>query len=190
MEQTKNEAGLEGGGNVGSAESGNQAICTSVNVSPSQGGQWNNVNGPVHPPPLVSSVYATAGTTPGNQIFMGHNSIPGTLNRERERDRIQPGIPGLLPSPAVHPVMNSGQQRHGEWDCPECNGHNYATQLACFKCGKKKPVQATSKRPGDWYCSVCSAHNYASRDLCFKCNGKKIVGTESVSYGGNRRPGD
>jgi len=190
MEQTKNGSGLEAGGQATNVQPGNQVISTSVDVSPQLGGQQNNVNRPAQPPPPPPA-YAAVGAIPNNQMYMGHNPPPvQNVYRERERDRIPIGQPGQLAPPPGPPVINSAQQRYGEWDCPGCNGHNYVNRVDCFKCGMVKPLDAKAKRPGDWYCIGCSAHNYASRDLCFRCQKGKPAGMESVTYGGNRRPGD
>jgi len=190
MEPTKNGSGVEAGGQVGNRQPDNQVVSASVDVAPYQGGQYN-ASGPTQPLQPQSSAFAAVGTMPDNQMHMGKNVLPvQNFHRERERDRIPLGQPGQLQPPPGLPVINSIQQRYGEWDCPGCNGHNYANRVDCFRCGIKKPLDAKDKRPGDWYCLGCSAHNYATRDLCFRCHKGKPTGMESVTYGGNRRPGD
>jgi len=189
MEQTKNGSGFEAGGHVGIRQPDNQVVSASVDVPPYQGGQYS-ASGPPPPQP-PSSASAAAGTVPGYHTHMRQNPPPvQNFHRERERDRIPTGHPGQLQTPPGLPVINSIQQRFGEWDCPGCNAHNYANRVDCFKCGKKKPLDVKDQRPGDWYCLGCSAHNYSTRDQCFRCQKGKPTGTETVTYNGNRRPGD
>ncbi|XP_002986556.2 zinc finger Ran-binding domain-containing protein 2 [Selaginella moellendorffii] len=67
----------------------------------------------------------------------------------------------------------------GDWFCPSCNTHNFASRGTCFKCGNEKVENNASMdgrpgwRMGDWTCTGCSEHNFASRTECFKCNAPK-----------------
>jgi len=75
--------------------------------------------------------------------------------------------------------FGGSERRPGDWDCPSCNAHNYASKISCFICKKPKPenIEKTTtggftggdRRPGDWDCPECNAHNYASKRACFKC---------------------
>ena len=81
-------------------------------------------------------------------------------------------------------------RRPGDWDCPSCNAHNFASKQACYHCGEAKPANlptesvygggynggfqgAANRRPGDWDCDQCGAHNFASRNACYKCQAPK-----------------
>merc|ERR1712216_715012 len=85
--------------------------------------------------------------------------------------------------------------RPGDWICPSCGNHNYASKVACNKCGMPKAADMQSQiltsvaqawmgqqgwgggvstsgqqmRPGDWECKACGNVNYASREVCNKC---------------------
>jgi len=74
-----------------------------------------------------------------------------------------------------------GDRRPGDWDCPACNAHNYASKTSCFICKKPKPdgnekpefrrgKRGQDRRPGDWDCPKCQAHNYADKTACFICS--------------------
>merc|ERR1719285_1129304 len=75
--------------------------------------------------------------------------------------------------------IGGAERRPGDWDCPSCNAHNYASKINCFVCKKPKPkdIEKTApfgafsgnRRPGDWDCPECQAHNYADKTACFKC---------------------
>ncbi|KAI7866326.1 hypothetical protein BDF14DRAFT_1813984 [Spinellus fusiger] len=68
--------------------------------------------------------------------------------------------------------------RPGDWNCANCNFHNFASRRNCFKCNAENPnpsttptAHTTSFNPGDWICPnpSCSFHNYASRVQCHRC---------------------
>jgi len=61
--------------------------------------------------------------------------------------------------------------RDGDWMCPSCNNHNFASRANCNKCQQVRP----GYRSGDWTCTGCRAHNFASRDACLKCQTAKAV---------------
>jgi len=85
------------------------------------------------------------------------------------------------------PPRDGFQRRPGDWDCPQCSGHNFATRTTCFKCNIPKPENrpapsvnqgrgegggrrvAITRRPGDWNCHECNAHNFSRNTSCFKC---------------------
>jgi len=77
--------------------------------------------------------------------------------------------------------LGGAERRQGDWDCPSCDAHNYASKINCFVCKKPKPKDIEEKtasfgtfsdnlKPGDWNCPTCQAHNYADKTACFKCN--------------------
>lgn len=121
----------------------------------------------------------------------------------------------------------ASNRRPGDWDCPACNVHNFASRTSCFKCHTPKPAELggdeggygagpqrwggrqRDRRPGDWDCPNCGAHCFASRTRCFQCNADRPAGMGldpyvqfpsrgyNDGYGGgqggmrgDRRPGD
>ncbi|KAI7885726.1 hypothetical protein K492DRAFT_141290, partial [Lichtheimia hyalospora FSU 10163] len=95
------------------------------------------------------------------------------------------------------PVQANSRRRvrPGDWNCPNCSFHNFASRRNCFKCNAENPnppppthtVNATSTG-GDWLCS-CGFHNYASQPRCLKCGSEQ----RSTGTSGSRlhvRPGD
>lgn len=80
----------------------------------------------------------------------------------------------------------SGQEwKNGDWSCPQCGDHNFASRTECRQCGAKNPgngfngpfsghpngAQSTqSWKRGDWNCPECNEHNFASRTNCRQCN--------------------
>ena len=111
-----------------------------------------------------------------------------------------------------------GVRRPGDWTCPGCSAHNFASRSVCFKCKNAKPGGGGGSlggsaggdfstkapepaggpaggnfRPGDWICSGCRAHNFASRSACFKCKQRKAGGegggsAPAASGGGVAQP--
>lgn len=103
-----------------------------------------------------------------------------------------------MPSSAPPPSAN-GNFRQGDWMCPACNNHNYASKAACNRCGMDKPPDADASfdsfapqpyagapafvdtgpahpkgwREGDWMCGKCGNHNYASKSHCNRCQEPK-----------------
>jgi len=68
----------------------------------------------------------------------------------------------------------SGNTRIGDWLCPRCNNHNYASREACNRCKRPKYLPPNF-REGDWMCpnTNCKNHNYASKAACNKCQEPK-----------------
>ncbi|KAF9923388.1 hypothetical protein FBU30_006544 [Linnemannia zychae] len=76
----------------------------------------------------------------------------------------------------------NGNFRPGDWSCPSCNSHNFASRFQCMRCGLAKPVRESSPatsypsqqnlmKAGDWMCpnSQCGYHNFAKRTTCARC---------------------
>jgi len=65
--------------------------------------------------------------------------------------------------------------RPGDWMCPSCSNHNYASKTHCNKCGVPKETRIAKEgmREGDWICRQCANHNYASKTACNKCAAPK-----------------
>ena len=64
----------------------------------------------------------------------------------------------------------------GDWFCPSCNNHNFASRAECFKCGERKPAEKISRREkkkGDWHCPQCNFMNFAARSECFDCGAER-----------------
>lgn len=120
--------------------------------------------------------------------------------------------PAARPSPygggAAAPAK-PGAMRPGDWCCPQCFNHNYASRTQCGKCHAPKMPHmhgamgammgggagamggmqggAGAQREGDWKCYGCGNLNYASRtEACNRCALPKTV---YVSKSG-MRPGD
>merc|ERR1719491_722292 len=79
---------------------------------------------------------------------------------------------GAPPRPTPYPFampqampMQPANMRPGDWMCPACGNHNYASREACNKCQQPKPVAPEGGcggnwREGDWACPSCGNHNY------------------------------
>lgn len=74
--------------------------------------------------------------------------------------------------------------RPGDWACPACGNHNYASRTACNRCKAPRGAPGAAAapmaggsgsvmRPGDWACPLCGNHNYASRTECNRCKAPK-----------------
>eukprot|EP00927_Polykrikos_kofoidii_P065698 TRINITY_DN61431_c0_g1_i1.p1 TRINITY_DN61431_c0_g1~~TRINITY_DN61431_c0_g1_i1.p1 ORF type:complete len:241 (+),score=18.33 TRINITY_DN61431_c0_g1_i1:79-801(+) len=105
------------------------------------------------------------------------------------------------------------EMREGDWTCPSCSNHNYASRLACNRCSTPKMMgggcggygmskaQANNARAspygmpvaqpagqgkaGDWTCQSCSNNNYAHRMVCNRCKMPRMgsVGMMQGPYG-------
>lgn len=74
--------------------------------------------------------------------------------------------------------------KSGDWNCPKCGDHNFASKDKCRKCFTKKdsPNSNTVQRePGDWDCLGCGEMNFKKRHICFKCNKPKYDTVEQYS---------
>ena len=57
--------------------------------------------------------------------------------------------------------------RPGDWNCPYCQNHNFASRAVCKQCREPKP--ASQSRPGEWQCK-CGELNFAKRTECRGCS--------------------
>ncbi|CAN0292350.1 unnamed protein product [Pylaiella littoralis] len=91
------------------------------------------------------------------------------------------------------------ERRRGDWDCPECGNHVFASRSVCPRCQEPKPDgmdsyggrrerERVQKRAGDWECPSCQFHNFASRQECYKCQVVKPHDAKGFDdpYGGGR----
>lgn len=122
------------------------------------------------------------------------------------------GVGGMAGMNAMMGAMGGGKNnaRPGDWICPSCNNHNYASRTSCNRCQAFKPENAQAPaqanlfgsnyslpgagqssvgkmRPGDWLCPACNNHNYASRAKCNRCQASKpeSAGGEPVAAAGS-----
>ena len=78
------------------------------------------------------------------------------------------------------------ESRPGDWACPLCQFHNYASRIVCKECTSPRPAapckdkectytrpaaqpETTACRCGDWQCARCHTVVYAWRDRCIRC---------------------
>lgn len=74
--------------------------------------------------------------------------------------------------------------KEGDWTCPSCGNHNFASRKVCNRCGgPKPPPPGANAKEGDWICPACENHNYASRQACNRCGHPK-PGTFAAGMGG------
>ncbi|CAO3594302.1 unnamed protein product [Absidia cylindrospora] len=108
----------------------------------------------------------------------------------------------LPPGNTMAPGTGGHGFRVGDWYCPSCNSHNFASRFQCLKCHTAKPYNPSQPTPppyaganaggfrgpppmmknGDWVCrnSGCGFHNFAKRTFCGKCHAPN---PEPSSYG-------
>ena len=93
--------------------------------------------------------------------------------------------------------MDGPVLRRGDWLCPDCGAHCFASRSSCFRCSADRPASAGSAddygpasrvanepRPGDWACSACGASNFARRSQCFKCGEDAPAGMGGANFAG------
>lgn len=151
-----------------------------------------------------------AQVAPGQGAYVsGYGKAPA-----RPAPPSRPSPYGLATDGPASVLPNATGMRPGDWCCPQCNAHNFASKTACFKCFVPKmphmhaPIgfgappghvggkggamggkggMVGEKREGDWTCHACGNNNYASRtEACNRCGLPKTV---YVSKSG-MRPGD
>ncbi|XP_075265713.1 uncharacterized protein LOC142358137 [Convolutriloba macropyga] len=73
---------------------------------------------------------------------------------------------------------SSGQpMKLGDWICPECDQHNFARNVSCYRCDADKP-SALDQDEGHaemeyWTCPECNAHNLGTERACLRCDAAK-----------------
>lgn len=78
-----------------------------------------------------------------------------------------------------------GDMKSGDWICPECGNHNFASRVNCNKCQALRE----GMREGDWVCRSCKNHNFARHQNCNKCKaprGEDQMGKGRVVGGGGK----
>ncbi|CAG8688307.1 6265_t:CDS:2 [Cetraspora pellucida] len=117
----------------------------------------------------------------GSQNHLGYDSYGNPANDQGYISNIGHGPSSPAPAPF----------RAGDWICPTCSSHNFASRFQCIRCGLSKPVQlqgnpppTANMKPGDWLCrnEICGYHNFAKRTHCAKCgtpNNSATVGNEN-----------
>lgn len=73
---------------------------------------------------------------------------------------------------------NQKYKHPGDWECPSCSHHNYASRAQCQKCSTPRSAVTGGKggkHPGDWVCHYCNELNFASRVMCRKCSTSRGV---------------
>ncbi|CAM9518110.1 unnamed protein product [Ectocarpus fasciculatus] len=96
------------------------------------------------------------------------------------------------------------ERRPGDWDCPTCGNHVFASRAVCPRCREPRPYEEggegssfdgggvggyrqrepVQKREGDWDCPSCQFHNFASRQACYRCQAPRPHDDEGYVYGG------
>lgn len=111
--------------------------------------------------PKTEGVAAAAGAPYGTLLGGGKGGGPAQARFAPYPAMLKPGMKNTRP---------------GDWICPACNNHNYASRESCNKCGGPKPATSnlasfgvSGFRQGDWMCPACNNHNYASKMSCNKC---------------------
>ena len=62
--------------------------------------------------------------------------------------------------------------REGDWNCAECDSHNYNARVTCFRCTlpkERSEVMKKGKAALDWECFQCRERNYGWRAECYRC---------------------
>eukprot|EP00933_Yihiella_yeosuensis_P021908 TRINITY_DN17271_c0_g1_i6.p1 TRINITY_DN17271_c0_g1~~TRINITY_DN17271_c0_g1_i6.p1 ORF type:complete len:269 (+),score=48.60 TRINITY_DN17271_c0_g1_i6:86-892(+) len=98
--------------------------------------------------------------------------IPAASSRPAPYARPMPAPVMMMPTPIMPQQATPRNMRQGDWICPNCSNHNYASRDNCNKCGRPKNAPANF-RDGDWMCPACQNHNYASKTACNKCGAPK-----------------
>ncbi|CAG8475598.1 10138_t:CDS:2 [Racocetra fulgida] len=140
-----------------------------------------NGNNPNPMVPQTPPNFTTICMRCGSQNHLGYDSYGNPANDQGYISNIGHGPSSPAPAPF----------RAGDWICPTCNSHNFASRFQCIRCGLSKPAQlqgnpppTANMKPGDWLCrnEICGYHNFAKRTHCAKCgtpNNSATVGSEN-----------
>eukprot|EP01126_Amoeba_proteus_P051952 TRINITY_DN623_c0_g1_i6.p1 TRINITY_DN623_c0_g1~~TRINITY_DN623_c0_g1_i6.p1 ORF type:complete len:168 (+),score=12.25 TRINITY_DN623_c0_g1_i6:61-564(+) len=79
------------------------------------------------------------------------------------------------------------ETRPGDWNCKQCEHHNFARREVCRNCGCSKDGEKGKKT--DWVCPLCSFNNYGRNKACIKC-GHIHVPVTPPTLNQPLRPGD
>merc|ERR1711972_229913 len=80
--------------------------------------------------------------------------------------------------------------RDGDWECPNCQDHNFGRNTECRRCGTPKPEGANmvpphlskrQSRPGDWHCPACNDLQFERNTECRKCGYPKPEELETLA---------
>jgi hypothetical protein len=82
--------------------------------------------------------------------------------------------------------------RPGDWRCPGCATHNFASRDVCKTCQAGKPgendkigAKLVVFRKGDWLCGQCQDHQFAANTSCRKCGKSRPVSASEESADGS-----
>lgn len=81
---------------------------------------------------------------------------------------------GMMGQSANSYMMQASNMRQGDWMCPGCNNHNFASRESCKRCERSKHLPPNF-REGDWMCPHCKNHNFAVKTACNKCQAPRSV---------------
>eukprot|EP00928_Gymnodinium_smaydae_P052944 TRINITY_DN37060_c0_g1_i1.p2 TRINITY_DN37060_c0_g1~~TRINITY_DN37060_c0_g1_i1.p2 ORF type:complete len:315 (+),score=63.88 TRINITY_DN37060_c0_g1_i1:77-946(+) len=81
---------------------------------------------------------------------------------------------GSRASAASSAASDGGERemKEGDWVCPQCENHNFASRVNCNRCGTLRE----GMKQGDWICKGCKNHNFAKRSTCNKCGSHRQDG--------------
>jgi len=82
--------------------------------------------------------------------------------------------------PMEEPPRRGGglAMKEGDWLCPSCGNHNFASRTNCNKCHEVRE----GMKEGDWICRSCKNHNFGRRQECNKCQMPRH--DQPMSHGG------
>ncbi len=60
-----------------------------------------------------------------------------------------------------------------DWNCPNCDDHQFARNTHCRKCGTSKDGSSIKIKDGDWLCPKCTKHQFAKNVFCRDCGHPK-----------------
>jgi len=106
----------------------------------------------------------------GSAMGKGFGGFDGGYGPYMGMGYMMPAMPMMMGgNGAMMMGGKGGIMKEGDWLCPQCSNHNYASRVNCNKCSALKP----GAKSGDWICRACRNHNFASRTECNKCKEPK-----------------